>query len=148
MTVADYHKYDSNGRTNGLIQTTVYHHEITTSESTGSGTYTDLATVGPTITVTTGTNVIIIYSAFVHRPGGGFSAFTSVEVSGATSIPSTVNDYRSTQYSSEGNEFGHQVMQVIKFTGLTPGSNTFTMKYRTDGAVFSWERRSMTLFVV
>ena len=57
------------------------------SQSTASGSYTDLATVGPAVTVTTGTSALVILTCNGANSGGGFdAALMGFAVSGATTV--------------------------------------------------------------
>lgn len=109
---------------------------VATSQSTTSTSYTDLATVGPTVTITTGTTAIVWISNRNTNNSGNANNSTgnnamSFAVSGATTIAAadttgiTVPTIHNTQEQSVG--------AVFRVTGLTAGSNTFTAKYRVHG---------------
>jgi hypothetical protein len=101
---------------------------IATAETTTSASYTDLATVGPRITVTTGTIAFCWFAASHAHNANDNETACSVTVSGA----STVAASNSWEHSVDGITAGNFVRGASFhiFTGLTPGSNTFTMKYR------------------
>jgi hypothetical protein len=69
---------------------------ITTSETTTSTSYTDLATVGPTVTVTTGQLALVIWGAQLTNNTNNTSARVSVDVSGASTI--AADDVRGLAY--------------------------------------------------
>jgi hypothetical protein len=106
--------------------------QVAASESTGATSYTDLATPGPSVTVVTGTVAIVCVAArIVHNSPTGDTGFASFEV---TSDPNGVaRDLWSCAHSLNNGpsqsvgRYGH--VQIL--SGLTPGSNTFKMKYRT-----------------
>lgn len=119
------------------------------SQSTTSNTYTDLSTPGPAVTIMTGTDAIAFVSCQSSRNGTGQFSYVSVAVSGASSVSATDDNagihsgfgVSTVQYQGTGS-------RVVKFTGLTPGINTFTMKYRTDGTSFGFFFRGITVMAV
>lgn len=101
---------------------------VATAQTTSSTSFTDLVTVGPAITVTTGTIAIVMFSASMAHSLSNNETACSVAVSGASSVAAS----NSWQLSFDGNtatNFSRGTGAHI-FTGLTAGSNTFTMKYR------------------
>lgn len=102
---------------------------VATDQGTTSTSFTDLATAGPAVTVTTGTKALVIVSANMYNTsasGGGRMGFA---VSGASTRAAAVAD--SLLHSSdagEGNVEGQGSFAMI-VTGLTAGSNVFTAKY-------------------
>lgn len=105
--------------------------KVDTSETTTSTAFTDLATVGPAVTVTTGTRAIIMTSCtHANNTANGASA-TSFEVSGATTSAAASNRRTLIGGVTANNElrFG----QTFFFDTLNAGSNTFTMKYSVGG---------------
>jgi hypothetical protein len=117
-----------------------------TDESTGSATYVDLATIGPTVTMVTGSEVLIDIGASMRRPGGaGFNGHISIAVSGATTL--AASDDNASMASSPGGSFEMCLSRTFRLTGLTPGTNTFTMKYRAT-STFNYQRRSLTVQVL
>lgn len=101
---------------------------VATSQSTTSATFTDLATTGPTVTVTTGTDAIVIVSCKLTcntntTPRMGFA------VSGATTIAAA--DASATAVNTTGADGQLVLSTAIYRVTLTAGSNTFTAKYRS-----------------
>jgi hypothetical protein len=101
---------------------------VLTPQTTMSTTFADLATVGPTVTVDTGPYALVLTHAQVENSGAG-SAYAGVEVTGATSIAPALN--RSINVFNSANTRIGAGTSVLYAGGLvlTPGSNTFTMKY-------------------
>jgi hypothetical protein len=100
---------------------------IGTQETTTSTTYTDLATTGPTVTATTAASAIVAtYCNQFHSTG--LAAWMSYTISGATSDPA--DDNRSLQLQSTGGQ--HIGGTFFHSSILTPGTNTFTAKYRVS----------------
>jgi len=100
------------------------------TETTDSTSYTDLeADPGPTVTVLTGAGAIV--SVFGSgRTTGGTAAWVSFEVSGASSIEA------SDTYAVQFHVTGSDIWLAGGSFGiaLTPGLNTFTMKYRVSSS--------------
>jgi hypothetical protein len=114
---------------------------VATSEPTSSTAYTSLATIGPVVTVNTGTNALVgVYCN--QNSSTGNAAWMGYMVSGASSI--AVDESLAVQLQNTG---GQRTGAVNFLTTLTPGTNTFTSQYRvsTSGtATFSVRR----LFVI
>lgn len=100
-----------------------------TFESTTSTTYVDLGTVGPSVTVTTGTKALIMIGAQVANNTAGLGSRVGVDTSGATTTAaSDSNSY----YAESGNiGDGFQGTWVTINNSLTGGNNTFKLQYRT-----------------
>lgn len=118
---------------------------VNTYETTTSTSYTNLTTAGPSVTITTGTEVYITIDATSARnvSGSGNNAWIAVEVSGATTIAAT--DDNSVTASGTGWGYGVPMSRRFKLTGLTPGSNIFTIKYRVNGSEFGFDHRDITV---
>jgi len=121
---------------------------ISTSEATTSTSFGDLTTIGPAVTVTTGVSAIVFIVAQLTQVNFQMYALASYEVSGATSQPA--NSGTSINFrSSRGNTFPQLFRACYADYNyqLTPGVNTFTMKYAAGGggtATFA----SRSLFVI
>jgi hypothetical protein len=104
---------------------------VTTSQTVTSTSYVDLATVGPTVTMRTGTSVLVTVGAWLIA-NAGTSAFMSFAISGATTL--AASDDNCLMYSNESTttNFGSRTSRQVLVTGLTAGVNTFTTKYRVS----------------
>lgn len=112
---------------------------VATSQTTTSTTYTDLATVGPAITITTGTSALVTVGAQIQCSAAGITASMSFGVTGATT--SAAVDARA---AGVANANLVQASRVFLITGLTAGSNTFTAKYKVNGAATgTWVDRNI-----
>jgi hypothetical protein len=120
--------------------------EVLTSQTTTSTTYTDLATVGPTVTLDVGANGLALVSVFGHlqnSTASGESAFIGIALSGANTV--AANDNRALRYQPwTANAFG-QFGATFLFGGLTPGSTTFTLKYRTTAGTATFVNRRLSV---
>ena len=111
---------------------------VATSETTSSTSYTDLATSGPAVTTTTGSDAIVFLYARVKNGNSTASTFMSYAVSGATA--DSANDNRALI------NVGTDTIAATAFgfhEGLTAGSNTFTMKYRVSADTGTYQDRRL-----
>lgn len=108
---------------------------VATSQTTTSTTYTDLATAGPAVTVTigsTGKALVSLHSAIANATSGLASVY-GFAVSGASTV--AASDTTAIGFTSPVANGGIRCGTIINVTGLTPGSTTFTAKYRMDPGV-------------
>lgn len=113
------------------------------SGTTMSTTFTNLdapASVGPSVTVDTGPTALVVVHGQISNSGSG-SARMAYDVSGATSIAAADNRGIAiigaagvTIACSMGTHHGGG-------TALTPGSNTFTAKYRVGSGTGTFSDR-------
>lgn len=101
------------------------------SETTTNTSYTNLATVGPSVTTTTGTKAFVIIGAQLTCNTATLGAFMSYAVSGSTPVAAT--DASALVHYPSSTNLPLQASRVI-FQGLTAGSNTFTAQYKVAGA--------------
>jgi hypothetical protein len=105
--------------------------QTNSSQTTSSTTYADLSTV-TSVTLTTGTSAFAFFHASsTHNENSG-STYISCAVSGASTVAASddfcaLNQAPSAAAGKQNMAGGHI------FTGLTAGSNTFTIKYRVGG---------------
>jgi len=146
-----------------LLNSQIFSDFILTGESTTSTTYTDLATVGPRVTVPVGPSgrILVIASAQIQNfsftgSASLFGGYYDLEFTGAnTRSPVTVNDplvgVKYFQLTTVGNNtwFGRDstTAQAI-FSGLNAGTTTITMKYAMQpgaSADADFHRRALTV---
>lgn len=108
---------------------------VATSQTTASTSFTDLATVGPAVTVTTGTSAIVMLTSDISTNAINGSGGMGVAVSGASTIAAAIAQSLLIVSATSGQQI--QSTAVYPITGLTAGSNTFTAKYLTGGATTS-----------
>lgn len=114
--------------------------QVPTSQTTTSTSYTDLATVGPTVTITTGTIAIVCLIAQIQHSTGG-PALVGFAVSGATTAAAA--DTQAIYYSaSAANEYA-QFSGLFLVSGLTAGSNVFTAKYKVSSGTGTFLNRQL-----
>lgn len=113
------------------------------SETTTSTTFTDLATVGPQVTSTTGTTVIAFMQSQLQSNTVGGVATVGLDISGATTTAASTT-WLSFTVATANQQVTCGTAQMI--TGLTAGSNTFTMKYVVSaGTTGTFNRRWLTI---
>jgi len=102
---------------------------VATAQSTTSTSYTDLSTVGPSVTLTTGTKALIIFAASCQTGGANIGRTKmAVAISGATTV-AAADANAIDLYFGVVATIQTRVGMAYLVTGLTAGSNTFTAKY-------------------
>jgi hypothetical protein len=122
---------------------------VATQEATAATAYGNLTTVGPSVTIGTGTEVLVGISASLTKLGGGLGndGFAAVAVSGATTIAAADANSVGCSYPLGTGGFNFQCARMFKLTGLTAGINTFTLKYRCNGGgAWSFKNRDLVIF--
>lgn len=106
---------------------------VSTQQTTSSATYANLATTGPAVTVTIGSSGMALVCPYAHIAGDTLAntPYMGVDVSGATTL--SANDNLALGYSTSSSS-GQFAGAVHLYSGLNPGSNTFTSKYRRGGS--------------
>lgn len=119
---------------------------VETSQATSSTTYVDLATAGPSVTLDTSTSAIVIISGRGNDDANdGATAVMSWAVSGATTIAAS----DSWSWQADQAAFRSFGTNIYKVTTLTPGSNTFTAKYKkAGGSTSSFAYRGMMVIAL
>ena len=116
---------------------------IPTSETTTTvTTYVNLATVGPTVTITSaGTQALVFISSFISATAA-HNAQAAVAVSGATTLTAATN---ATAGLTILNANSNQVISAnLHVLTITPGTNTYTMQYTNSGAqTGTWADRKL-----
>lgn len=89
----------------------------------------EVQSFGPLVTVTTGSRALVCISAELMNYNNNAQASASFEVSGATKIYAS-DAWRITHDGIDSQKWSRSgVWRMV--TNLTPGKNTFRMKYRT-----------------
>jgi hypothetical protein len=114
-----------------------------TAGTSTSTTYADIATsFGPSVTVQTGTAAIVWWCCEMFNSTLNAYNACSVQVSGASSVAAAdsfaleIDGYGSVATSQQ-----NRYSIAHHFTGLTPGMNTFTMKYRVGSGTGTFDQR-------
>lgn len=102
------------------------------AQATASVTYVDLATAGPSVTLTSvGSLAIVLFGAQCITATAGNGAICSVAVSGATTITAATNDTAGNTVRASVVSPGIEAGSFM-FLPITPGTNTYKLQYRTD----------------
>lgn len=118
---------------------------IATNETTTSATFVDLLTVGPTVTVTTGTAALVMVSSDQSSNTAGAFSQSGYAISGATTLAASLD--RATAIRTPIANYGMNATLAVYQTGLTAGSNTFKEQYCTSsgGGTASFQTRRISV---
>lgn len=127
--------------TNTFIQRQLGYVEVLTSETTASTSYTDLATTA-SVSRITGTRALVVFAC---QMGSSVPAATyaSVAVSSATTVAAADDWAMMLSGLTAGRNIN--MIRAHLFTGLTPGSNVFTMKYKVASGTGTFLRRRISV---
>ena len=115
---------------------------VATEQTTTSTSYTDLSTAGPAVTITTGTKALVTITGYFYSGAGDYPfSFIGFVVSGASTV--AVSDTHSLTNRSLSSTPIIQASAVYLLTGLTAGSNVFTLKYRVTSGTGNFKNRSI-----
>jgi hypothetical protein len=117
----------------------------TGAQTTTSGTYTGLTTA-TAVTVTTGTKALVIITTEMSHGTNSEQVWASWAVSGATTSASA--DSRSVFLETPSTGTLPRVQTFTRGyiqTGLTAGSNTFTMQFKVGGGTGTFGNRSISV---
>ncbi len=103
---------------------------VTTSEGTTSASFTDLATAGPAVTVTTGTLALVGVTCRATATAAGVRATMGFAVSSASTIAADEDSAYQSEISAVNDFNGAAWVGLVV---LTAGSNVFTAKYQNSG---------------
>jgi hypothetical protein len=112
---------------------------VATSATTGSATFADLATgaIGPTVSVVTGAMALVgIYCSVFSS--GAFNSYMGIDITGATTR--AVVDAMAF-LAGTGANLRSGMTRLI--SGLTPGTNVFTAKYRCSSPTSTFLDREL-----
>jgi hypothetical protein len=113
------------------------------SETTASTSYTNLATVGPQVSVTTGTLALVLFACGIDNTVTNGASEASVMVTGASSVAA------STDWSLRRDGLASSNSLILgrahMFSGLTPGTNTFRMQYKVGSGTGSFFNREIVV---
>lgn len=115
-------------------------------ETTTSTTFTSTlsASTGPAVTVTTGTNALVVVTSQLSNDTLNQNSYVGYAVSGATTIAS--GDDKALVVQCDVANHILRASHVTMESALTPGSNTFTLQYRSTAASTGKYRvRSLTV---
>ena len=112
------------------------------TQSTSSNDWGDLATKGPGVTTITGKKALVFFGGAISHNSNDGGAAISVEVNGATEI-SASDDWA--LYWNRTLDSFTEWMRYYLFHDLTPGENTFVLKYKASGGVANFSTRKLVV---
>lgn len=126
---------------NSLAERVIMQANNTNLQTTTSTSFTDLATIGPRVTVTTGTRALVWFSAQMSNSQVNTICAAAVAVTGATTLAADNTKDLYIDGLPAGQALRSSAVEL--FDSLTPGSNTFTLQYRVGGAIGTFYDRSI-----
>lgn len=129
---------------NTVAQRQVAQDIVDTGQDTTSTSYVDLTTTGPDVTVTTGVNALVFINSAVANAASN-NSYASVGVTGATTSPAT--DGRAIVMDGAAGK-DDRIGVSNFFAGITPGSNTFIMKYRVSASTGTYTKRRIVVMAL
>lgn len=137
----------------GLRERGVAIHEISSSQSTTSQVYDDLASVGPFVSVRTGTRALVLFQADGSCTIRGKVPRCTVEVAGTTVQKADdsgaalgYSDCNATSPATVGTGSVSTRGGWLYFQDLNPGLNYFIMKYATSDGTATFSNRRLHVF--
>lgn len=122
---------------------------VTTSQTTTSTSPVDLATPGPAVTLTTGTNALVFISAEMSGNTDEMISMMTIAVTGATTLASDAEHSALVKQNFDGVVTTARVGALRHFTTLIPGSNTFTAKYEQhNGGTATFANRRIVVIAL
>lgn len=126
---------------NSIAERTPAKDTINTEETTTSISFTDLATSGPSVSVVTSTNALIIIGARMSNNTGGEECWMAYETSGASAFGAAESRAINYESSNAGDFVTTTIVDILDT--LTPGTNVFTAKYRVTGGTGTFRYRRL-----
>lgn len=116
--------------------------EVATSESTSSGSYTNLSTTGPELTGLSDGIYLLLFGSVVYDVANSFSGNMSLSYNGSTAVDA---DSLSVAYTvSEGaavEQLGVSASRAVLKTLENDNNNTVTAKYKSGGTTVDFYYR-------
>lgn len=128
---------------NALAERIIGFDSVATAVNHTNTSFSDLtASIGPTVTVTSGARCIGIHSCYLENSNVNAASLTALQISGATTFAAQDN-FALSMTSSTANS--HLRASYVLVYETTPGSNQFQMKYRVSGGTGQFQYRRLTI---
>lgn len=117
-----------------------------TTATTNSTSYVTTLTGDATAistTLVTGTTALIQMFSTVQYAAAGAAGYMSISVSGATTL--AASDANSAFANAPANAYNFTLGRVFVLTGLTAGTNTFTLNYKMGSSTSTWSSRNLVV---
>ena len=112
---------------------------LATQNTTTSTSFTDLGSVGPAVSLDTGTAALVIVGCTMNNDTAPNYILMGFAVTGASSV--AADDAAALYRQQPDHSADFSASKVALVTGLTAGTNTFTAKYRVTGGTGTFYRR-------
>lgn len=132
---------------NAIAEATIGHAQNTEARTTTSTSYTSLSGTGPATSNTIpGTTCTVFFAATLGNTTTTATTYVSVAVSGASTVAASdtiaiYTDGMNAAASSTDNQI--RMAGFHRFTGLTAGTNIFTMQYRVTAGTGHFSNRNI-----
>lgn len=113
-------------------------HEVPTQQSTGSTSYVDLATVGPSITVPLAGDYQVVYGAGGVAPGSNYWIF-SLKIGAATAVDNDEGVYDSSGAAPSNERKLERTDRLL----AVPASTVLKLQYRVSGGTGNFRDRRL-----
>lgn len=117
--------------------------QVAAGETWGNAFYGDLTTPGPAASLLTGTTALLTISYRFLAGAVGNIGVVSYAVSGSSSIAAADTTAMFSPGLTATNSSDHCRQWVV--SGLTPGVNTFTIKYKVSGGTCTFTNRTISV---
>ncbi|KQH75602.1 hypothetical protein AO501_25335 [Mycobacterium gordonae] len=119
---------------------------VSTSQTTTSTSFTDLSTAGPAVTTTIGSSgmALVTVSANLQNNTQASRSYMGFAVSGASTQAAADSYSIAIGIAASVANMGHFAGSFL-VTGLAPGSNTFTAKYRVSATTGTFADRRIAV---
>lgn len=115
----------------------------TTTSTSYTATLSGSPGTNPSVTLVTGTSALLTILAEAANSGAGAGNNISFAVSGATTLAANANNRAATISAAAPGYFNTQTATTM-ISGLTAGTNTFTLQYAVSGNTGSFQLRNIT----
>ena len=128
---------------NAIAERAIESATVATNESSASTSYVDIATTGPSVTLTTGTRALVIVTAQMHNGTADTECRAGFAVSGASTV--AASDTTALRTTSATTFDAYRASCITHQTGLTAGSNTFKMQYCVSAGTGQFQNRHIVV---
>jgi hypothetical protein len=132
---------------NAIAERQGAHAETAASSTTTSTVYTATLADGITtsVSVNHGTQALVVWSAQLKNSATNNLCMVSVNVSGSTSVTESDNYAVYRKIADGGASYPVQVMHHLWMVGMTPGTSTWKLMYKTPGGTATFQSRRIAV---
>lgn len=128
---------------------------VTTEQTTTSTSYTDLTTSGASVSIATNANALVFLFCGVGNSVATANSYVGFTVSGATTVAASdafAMKIRAVSVETAGGAESGQAKERLSatflVTGLTIGTNIFTMKYKVNAGTGIFDNRKIIVIPI